>query len=413
MIHTVVLGEDSDISQQTAGTAVIPDGVVTWAEIDLDAIARNVTAIKAFVGAGTAVIASVKANAYGHGLRPVARIALEAGATWLAVHRIQAAIALREAGITAPILLLGHIPPSGIHLILEHNITPTLVEVETARLLSAHATRPVHVHVKIDTGMSRYGLEPDWTVDFIREVTRLPHLVIEGLFSHFASADEPNLEFAQSQWMRFQAVLRAVEDAGFSIPMPHICNSAGLVSMPAAHLAAVRPGLLIYGMAPSSESVPPFPLHRALTLKSTVTKVRHLEPGTTISYGRTFTTKHHTRTALIPLGYGDGYPRLASNRGHVLIHGQPAPIRGRICMDQCVVDITDIPGVRVGDEVVAIGRQGDAEITAEDVGTWSDTIHYEITTGLLPQVVRIYRHNGCYPAPGEGLEQWASYLRAV
>jgi alanine racemase len=413
MTQTIIVGEGRDISRPGARLPMVPDGVITWAEIDLDAIARNVQAIKAFVGENTAIIASVKANAYGHGLRPVARTALNAGATWLAVHRIQAAIALREAGITAPILLLGHIPPSGIDLILDHDITPTLVEVETARLLSARATRPIHVHVKIDTGMGRYGLEPEWVVDYIREVARLPHLVVQGLFSHFASADEPNLEFAHRQWVRFQDILHAIEDAGFSIPMPHICNSAGLVSMPEAHLAAVRPGLLMYGMAPSSESVPPFPLHRALTLKSTVTKIRHLEPGCSISYGRTFTTERHTLTALIPLGYGDGYPRLASNRGHLLIRGQQAPIRGRICMDQMVVDITDIPDVQVGDEVVAIGQQGEAEITAEQVGAWAETIHYEITTGLLPQVVRIYRHNGCYPAPGEGLEQWASYLRAV
>jgi alanine racemase len=413
MTGTVVTGTDGDVSMQKTRLTRLPDGVITWAEIDLDAIARNVQAIKAFVGPGAAVIASVKANAYGHGLRPVARVALDAGATWLAVHRIQAAIALREAGITAPILLLGHIPPSGIDLILDHDITPTLVEAETARLLSARATHPIHVHVKVDTGMSRYGLEPELIVDFMRELARLPHLVVQGLFSHFASADEPNLEFARRQWMRFQDILHAVEDAGFSVPMPHICNSAGIVSMPEAHLAAVRPGLLIYGMAPSSESVPPFPLHRALTLKSTVTKVRNLEPGSTISYGRTFATDRPMRAALIPLGYGDGYPRLASNRGHMLIHGQRAPIRGRICMDQLVVDVTEIPEVSVGDEVVAIGRQGDAEITAEDVGAWAETIHYEITTGLLPQVVRIYRHNGGYPAPAEGLEQWASYLRAV
>lgn len=392
---------------------MIPDGVVTWAEIDLDAIAGNVEAIKAFVGAQTEIIASVKANAYGHGLRPVARIALEAGAEWLAVHRIQAAIALREAGIDAPILLLGHVLPSAIDLVLEHEITPTLVDRETARLLSDRADRKVAVHIKIDTGMSRYGLEPDRAFDFVRYVAELPNLVIEGLFTHFAAADELNLDFAHRQWAQFKTILSAVTDAGYEIPLPHVCNSAAVVTMPEAHLAAVRPGLLIYGMAPSVESVPRFPLHRALTLKSTVIKVRDLEPGATISYGRTFLTKHPTRVALVSLGYGDGYPRLISNRGEVLIRGARAPIRGRICMDQFVVEITDIPGVKVGDEVVAIGRQGSAEITTEEVAGWANTINYEITTGLLPQVVRVYRHNGYYPAPEEGLEQWARYLRAV
>lgn len=392
---------------------MIPDGVVTWAEIDLDAIASNVEAIKSFVGAQTDVIASVKANAYGHGLLPVARTALGAGATWLAVHRIQAAIALREAGIESPVLLLGHVLPSAVGLVLRHRITPTLVDWETARLLSARADHPVPVHIKIDTGMSRYGLEPDRAVDFVRDVAALPNITIEGLFSHFAAADEPNLDFARRQWTRFQEILQAIEDAGYAIPMPHICNSAGVITMPEAHLAAVRPGLLIYGMAPSPESMPDFPLRRALTLKSTVIKVRDLAPGTTISYGRTFVTRHATRVVLVSLGYGDGYPRMASNRGSVLIHGRRAPIRGRICMDQLVVEVTDIPNVAVGDEVVAIGRQGDGEITPEEVGAWAHTINYEITTSLLPQVVRVYRQNGYYPTPGEGLEQWAGYLRAV
>jgi alanine racemase len=392
---------------------MIPDGVVTWAEIDLDAIAKNVQAIKAYIGPQTEIIASVKANAYGHGLRPVAGVALDAGATRLAVHRIQAAIALRETDIDAPVLLLGHVLPSAIDLVLQHRITPTLVDRQTARLLSERAEGPIPVHIKIDTGMSRYGLEPEQAFDFVRYVADLPNLIIEGLFTHFAAADELNLDFAHRQWVQFKAILAAVTDAGYEIPLPHVCNSAAVVTMPEAHLAAVRPGLLVYGMAPSKESVPGFPLQRALTLKSTVTKVRDLTPGTTISYGRTFLTKHATRVALISLGYGDGYPRLVSNRGEVLIHGQRAPIRGRICMDQFVVEVTDIPNVAVGDEIVAIGRQGDDEITAEDVAGWANTINYEITTGLLPQVVRVYRHNGCYPAPDEGLEQWARYLRAV
>jgi alanine racemase len=178
-------------------------------------------------------------------------------------------------------------------------------------------------------------------------------------------------------------------------------------------MAAVRPGLLIYGIAPTPASVPPFPLRRALTLKSTVIHVRDLEPGSAISYGRTFIAPTPMQVALVSLGYGDGYPRLASNRGAMLIRGQRAPIRGRICMDQMIVDITDIPDVHVGDEVIAIGPQGDDEITAEEVGSWAETINYEVVTDLLPQVVRVYKLNGYYPAPHEGLEQWASYLRAL
>ncbi len=391
----------------------VPDGVVTWAEINLDAIAHNVQEIKKFVGKQTEIIASVKANAYGHGLRPVARTALEAGATRLAVHRIQAGVALREAGITAPILLLGHIPPSGIDLVLQNHITPTLVDWETAQALSNRATEPVRVHIKIDTGMSRYGLEPEKALNFVHYISTLPHLVIEGIFSHFATADEADHTPASAQLTRFTYILDQLKHEGYTIPIPHFCNSAAIVTIPEAHMAAVRPGLLIYGMAPSTESQPPFHLRRALTLKSTVIHVRTLPPGSTISYGRTYTTRVPIRAALVSLGYGDGYPRLISNRGEVLIRGQRAPIRGRICMDQFVVEVTDIPGVSVGDEVVALGRQLDDEITPEEVADWAETINYEVTTGLLPQVVRVYRQNGYFPAPEEGLEQWANYLRAV
>ncbi len=241
---------------------------------------------------------------------------------------------------------------------------PPLSILETARLISDRATRSVGVHVKVDTGMSRYGLEPERILGFIQTITALPNICVQGLFSHFASADDANLDFARRQWARFQAILHDLESAGFSIPLPHICNSAGLIAMPEAHLAAVRPGLLVYGMAPSRETQPPFELQRALTLKSTVTKVRDLQPGATISYGGTFVATQPMRAALVTMGYGDGYPRLLSNRGQVLIRGQRAPIRGRICMDQMVVEVTDIAGVEVGDEVVAIGCQGDAEITA-------------------------------------------------
>ena len=233
------------------------------------------------------------------------------------------------------------------------------------------------------------------------------------MFSHFASADVRDLTFARLQLELFLNILDDINASGYEIPLPHICNSAGIINLPEAHLSAVRPGILIYGMTPSDDTNPDFLLSPALTLKSTVIHVRDLAPGSTISYGRTFTTRVPIRVALVSLGYGDGYPRLISNRGEVLIHGQRAPVRGRICMDQFVVEVTHIDNVRVGDEVVALGAQDDALITPEEVAGWADTINYEITTGLLPQVVRAYKENGHYSAPSEGLEQWANYLRAV
>lgn len=371
-----------------------PPGVVTWAEIDLDAIAANTRAIKRTVGADTEIIAIIKANAYGHGEVPVARTVLCHGATRLAVHRTIDGVRLREAGIRAPILILGYTPPSGIDLVLDYDLTPTAIDHEFVTLLSDAADAPVAIHVKVDTGMSRYGLFPEEVVGFLREVAAQPNVTVEGLFSHFATADEADCTPMLEQWQTFRRVLKGVADAGFDIPVRHICNSAGVLSLPAAHLDAVRPGILLYGQQPSSECRTPFDLRPALTLKSIVVRVRTLPAGSGIGYGRTYITKMPMRAALVPIGYGDGYHRLISNRGAVLIHGQRAPVRGRVSMDQIVVDVSGIPDVRLGDEAVVIGRQGDDEISAEDVAQWAETINYEVLTALHPQVVRTYRLNG-------------------
>ena len=371
-----------------------PPGVVTWAEIDLDAIAANTRALKRTVGAETEIIAIIKANAYGHGEVPVARTVLRHGATWLAVHRTIDGVRLREAGIEAPILILGYTPPSGIDLVLDYDLTPTAIDGEFVALLSQAADTPVAIHVKVDTGMSRYGLFPDEVLRFLRRVDTLPHVTVEGLFSHFATADEADRGPMLEQWQTFQQVLADVEADGFHVPLRHVCNSAGVLSLPEAYLDAVRPGLLLYGHNPSAECRAPFPLASALTLKSIVVRVRTLPAGSAIGYGRTYTTDMPMRAALVPIGYGDGYHRLISNRGAVLIHGQRAPIRGRVSMDQIVVDVSGIDDVRLGDEVVVMGRQGDAEITAEEVAQWAETINYEVLTALHPQVVRTYRLDG-------------------
>ncbi len=371
-----------------------PPGVVTWAEINLDAIAANTRAIKRTVGADTAIIAIVKANAYGHGEIPVARTVLRNGATRLAVHRTIDGVRLREAGIDAPVLILGYTPPSGIDLVLDYDLTPTAIDGAFVERLSEAAADPIAIHVKVDTGMSRYGLFPQEVVGFFRRVASLPNVTVQGLFSHFSTADESDRRPMLDQWHTFQAVLRDVEDAGFEIPLRHICNSAGLLSLPDAHLDAVRPGILLYGQHPSAECRAPFPLEPALTLKSIVVRARTLPAGSAIGYGRTFITKTPMRAALVPIGYGDGYHRLISNRGAVLIHGQRAPIRGRVSMDQIVVDVSDIEDVRLGDEVVVVGRQGAAEITTDEVAQWAETINYEVLTALHPQVVRTYRREG-------------------
>ncbi|RLC80458.1 MAG: alanine racemase [Chloroflexi bacterium] len=372
----------------------------TWAEINLDAIAANVRHIKTHIGPSVELIAVVKANAYGHGAVPVAQAALEAGATRLAVARVAEGIELRQAGIEAPILVMGYTPPPEVSQAARWNLTLTLITVEQAKILSQEATRlgrMLPVHIKVDTGMGRFGLLPDEVVDFVKAVSTLPGLELEGLYTHFSVADEVSegsTAYTRRQFRIYTQVARELEQAGFRFPLKHVCNSAATMRFPEMHLDAVRVGIALYGLVPSEETPIPFPLQPALSLKSTVARVRTLPPGSSISYGRTYTTTRHTPVALVPVGYGEGYHRLISNRGCVLIRGKRAPIVGRVCMDQFVVDVTGIEGVRQDDEVVLIGSQGNERITAEEVARWAETINYEVVTSLLPRVTRVYLKEG-------------------
>jgi alanine racemase len=372
------------------------EGSVTWAEVDLDAIAFNVRAFKRHVGERVEIFAVVKANAYGHGAIPVARAALEAGASRLAVHRTNEGVELRRGGVSAPILVMGYTPPAprAVEMIVRHDLTPSLITREFAEAVSSEASRAgkvVSVHVKVDTGMSRYGLLPGEVVDFCRSILALPGIQLEGLFTHLATADSANLMHTLWQLETFRRVMAAVEGAGIHIPLRHAANSAAAMKLTESHLDVVRLGIAMYGMDPSDEWPPTFEIRPALALKSCVSRVRVLPPGSGVSYGRTFITERETPVALVPVGYGDGYHRVLSNKGSVLIHGQRAPIRGRVCMDQFVVDITGIEGVRQDDEVVVVGRQGEDEIRAEEVARLAGTINYEVTTSLLPRVTRVYK----------------------
>jgi alanine racemase len=372
-------------------------GIVTWAEIDLDAIAHNVSAYKRHVGPNVEVMAVVKANAYGHGALPVARAALLAGATRLAVHRAIEGAELRQTGIDAPILVMGYTPPSGAGMVVSRRLTPSLMTSEFAQALSARASAlgvSVPVHVKVDTGMSRYGLMPGEVVDFLLAIQKLPGLYLEGLFTHFATADWADLTHTRGQLGVFTDVIQAARSAGVEFPVIHAANSAATMRLSEAHFNAVRPGIGLYGLDPSSEWPPIFELRPALALKSLVGRVRQLPAGAGVSYGRTFITPKPTLAALVPVGYGDGYHRILSNRGSVLIRGQRAPILGRVSMDQFVVDASHIPGVQQDDEVVILGPQGDEVIRAEEVARLSGTINYEVTTSLLPRVARVYVRGG-------------------
>ena len=367
--------------------------LLTYARIDLDAIAHNARELKRHVGPSVHLVAVVKANAYGHGALEVAQVALAHGATWLAVARVAEGVQLRQAGMSAPILVMGYFLPSEAEAVAAYDLTATVNSAEVARALSGQAQRlgrSVTVHVKVDTGMGRFGLLPAEVLPFLAGISAMPGLEVEGLWSHFATADARDKTYAHQQFATFLQVIQAVEDAGYAISMRHIANSGILFDLPATHLDAVRPGILLFGLHPSDEVTPTILLRPALSLVSHVGRVRTLPAGSSISYGRTYTTTRPTPVALVPIGYGDGYHRLLSNRGAVLIRGQRAPIVGRVCMDNIVVDVTGIQGVQEGDEVVLIGPQGEDYISAEEVAAWAETINYEVTTSLLPRLPRIY-----------------------
>jgi alanine racemase len=309
------------------------------------------------------------------------------------VSRTEEGIELRRAGIDAPILLLSYTLPGESDAIVHWDLTPTVNSESQAKALADAATaqsKALRIHVKLDTGMSRYGLLPDEALDFVHFLRELPGLVLEGLYTHFAVADLPDKAFTRRQFATFREVIKRLEASGFSFPLRHVSNSAATIGLPEMALDMVRCGIALYGLRPSAEVEPGVALRPALTLKSRVARVRILPAGASISYGRTYVTERPTRVALIPVGYGDGYHRILSNRGAVLIRGKRAPILGRVCMDQFVVNVSDIPGIRLHDEVVLIGRQGEGHIPAEEVARWAETINYEVTTSLTPRVTRIY-----------------------
>ena len=370
---------------------------LTWAEIDLDAIAYNTRELKRHVGEKTELMAVVKANGYGHGAVPVAETALDNGASSLAVHRTLEGVQLRQAGVTAPVLIMGYTLPAQAETIVRWDLTPTVNTPEQAGAFSAATSRQgkvLPIHVKVDTGLGRFGLLPDEVVDFVQAISELPGLVLEGIYTHFAISDAADKSYTLQQFEIYLEVVKGLEEAGFAIPIKHVAGSSATLSLPQTHLDMVRCGITLYGLRPSDEVEPTIPLRPAMTLKSRVGRVRTLPAGSSISYGCTYTTSEPTRVALVPVGYGDGYRRILSNKGQVLIRGQRAPIVGRVCMDQFVVKVSHVPNVQQHDEVVLLGRQGDDEISAEEVATWAGTINYEVTTSILPRVTRVYFKSG-------------------
>jgi len=354
----------------------------TWVEINLDAIAKNVRNIKKLIGEKKELMAVVKGNAYGHDILEVSSVVLNNGATRLAVARLEEGIFLRKAGITVPILILGLTLKQQAELLVSYNITPTVCEYEMIEKLSESAIKEdkvVKVHLKVDTGMGRIGIFPHDILRFIRRIRALKNVEIEGIFTHFSVADEKDKTYTEEQFRKFMEVLTVLEKEEIKIPIKHVGNSATFLDLPHMWLDLVRPGISVYGLYPSREVQKTVKLIPAHTFKTRIVFLKELSMGESIGYGRTYTTNYRrTKVASLPLGYADGYNRLLSNQGEVLVRGRRFPIIGRICMDQCMIDVTNIPQVEIGDEVVLWGRQGQEEITVEEIADKIKTINYEI-----------------------------------
>jgi alanine racemase len=365
-----------------------------WAEVNLSALAHNLGEVRRLVGRDTGIAAVVKANAYGHGLVEAARTLLAAGADSLAVARIEEGVALREAGIGAEILVMGFTPPSRYDAALRNKLVLTVYDLDLAERLSDTAGRRgevARVHLEVDTGMGRLGIPADRDVyRKVVSIALLPHLEIEGLYTHFANADRTDKTHAQHQLMKFVEIACSLGQDGIDIPLLHAANSAALIDMPESRLNMVRPGIMLYGLYPSAEvDKNQVRLRPAMTLKAQVGFVKRVPAGFCVSYGSTYTTPAPTTLATVPCGYGDGYSRLLSNRGMVLIRGKRAPVVGRVCMDQIVVDVGHIPDVAVGDEVVLFGRQGEAELSVDEVASLLGTINYEVVCAVSARVPRV------------------------
>ncbi len=362
-----------------------------WAEVNLSAVARNVGYLKSLMPPGARLCAVVKADGYGHGAAAVARAARAGGADRLAVAFAEEGIELRRQGITAPILILGYTGPEGARRAVGWGLGVTVLSADNARLVSEAAVsqgRTARVHLKVDTGMSRLGISPAEAPSAALEIAGLPGLELEGIFSHFAASDAADPAFAREQLGIFRAILERVESKGLRVPIRHMANSAGLLFLPEARLDMARPGISVYGLRASTEKESLSNLEPAMALRARVVQVRTVPAGTTVSYGRTFRAVRPTRLAVLPLGYADGVFRALSNRGSVGFPSGRAPIAGRVCMDQCMADVTDLPGVKEGDIATFFGPGGPS---AGEVADLLGTIDYEITCAVNKRVPRIYK----------------------
>lgn len=371
------------------------------AEIDLDAVCYNMEQMHRNLSGGTMIIGVIKTDGYGHGAIPIGRELEKIDYVWgYAVATAEEAMILRHAGLEKPILILGYTFPYCYDDLIRHEIRPAVFREDTIEELSVCACRlgkPAKVHIKVDTGMCRVGIMPDADgLRFVDKALRTPGIELEGMFTHFARADETDKTWARGQLKQIQDFMEKVErEFGYRIPVRHCSNSAGIVEMPEANMDAVRAGITLYGLWPSEEVARDIvDLHPVLSLKSHIISVRDVKAGTPVSYGGTYVTPRRMRIATVPVGYGDGYPRSLSGKGYVLIHGKRAPVLGRVCMDQFMVSVEDIPEAAPGDVVTLIGRDGTQQVTMEELGGLSGRFNYELACGLGKRIPRVYLKNG-------------------
>jgi alanine racemase len=368
----------------------------SWVEVDLDSFAANLREIRRLIGPNAAFLQTVKADAYGHGAIEISNAALREGARMLGVANADEGVQLRVSGIDAPIIILGPSTIAEIPDIIKYSLTPSVSDAGFARELEAQLAksgRKLTVHVEVDTGMGRGGTLYSEALDLILTIQKLPHLVLEGLFSHFA-ASETLSSYNEWQWKLFSDLLTELSTRGIHIPIRHMDNSGAILNYPTLALEMTRPGLMTYGIYPSDETKDKATLTPVMSFKTTIVLVKAFPPGWGIGYNSTYVTKARTLVATIPVGYGDGYPFILSNQGEALIRGRRAPIIGRVSMDLCTLDVTHIPDCQVGDEVVLLGRQGDEYISANEIAAKAQTISYEILCALGKRAPRVFLHKG-------------------
>jgi len=371
-----------------------------YAAIDLDSIMQNFENMKKLMRRESKIIAVIKADGYGHGAAPIAHMMEHCDYIWgFAVATVEEAVSLRGQKIRKPILILGYTFAEDYETLVRADIRPVVFKMDMAKELSDAASRlkrTLTVHLAVDTGMMRIGFSDTLqSIDEIKEIAGLPGLKTEGLYTHFARADEADKSNALEQLRRFRKFENLLEKAGISIPIKHCSNSAGILELPQANLDMVRAGISIYGIYPSQEmSRDAVTLYPAMSLKSHIIYIKDVEAGIPISYGGTYTTTVKTRVATIPVGYGDGYPRSLSNKGWVIIHGKKAPVLGRVCMDQFMVDVTEIPEAKELDEVILMGKDGDEILNVDILSALSGRFPYEFVCDIGKRVPRIYYQNG-------------------